>query len=106
MRNITRELSKIYQPLSMSGRRTYDYQFLKLVTSSQDLMTYDIYDSIFDIVKYQVQRLNSASFEVNQNDDASNSLVIVSNLVEYLNNELLKMNMTQAWSKLADPQSF
>ena len=38
--------------MSLSGRRTYDYQFLKEVTSSLDLMTEDMHDAIFDIVAF------------------------------------------------------
>jgi len=45
-------LAKLYNPMSLSGRRAYDYQFLNTVTSSLDIMTEDIHDAIFDIVAY------------------------------------------------------
>ena len=39
LKNLTYDLAKKYQPLSLSGRRTFDFEFLKLVTSSKDLMS-------------------------------------------------------------------
>ncbi len=40
--------------MSLSGRRNYDYQFLKEVTSTIDLMTDEIHDAIYDIVAFQI----------------------------------------------------
>ena len=50
MKNFTLELAKFYQPLSLSGYRTLDFEFLNLVTSSKDLMTDDTFDAIQAIV--------------------------------------------------------
>ena len=66
MKNYTLELAKKYQPLSLSGRRTFDYEFLNLVTSSKDLMSDDTFDAIQAIVK---------------------------------------MNMTNAWANVSDPDA-
>jgi hypothetical protein len=52
IRNHTFSLSKIYQPLSLSGRHTFDKEFLQLVTSNLDIMTDEIYDTIFEVVRY------------------------------------------------------
>jgi len=84
IRNITLDLAKKYQPLSLSGRRTYDFEFLKLVTSNKDLMSEDTYDAIFDIVKNQVSRIKNPDFAVGDNTDAEKSLHIVSNMIEFL----------------------
>jgi hypothetical protein len=46
MKNFTLDLAKKYQPLSLSGRRTFDYEFLNLVTASKDLMSDDTFDAI------------------------------------------------------------
>lgn len=50
MKNFTLELAKFYQPLSLSGYRTFDFEFLNLVTSSKDLMSDDTFDAIQAIV--------------------------------------------------------
>lgn len=60
MKNYTLELAKKYQPLSLSGRRTFDYEFLNLVTSSKDLMSDDTFDAIQAIVNNQVMRMMSS----------------------------------------------
>lgn len=69
LRNKTLSLCKQYNPMSLSGRRTYDYQFLKEVTSSIDLMTEDIHDAIFDIVAFQINKMKTTKFNVGGNSD-------------------------------------
>jgi len=84
MKNLTYELAKIYQPLSLSGRRTFDFEFLKLVTTNRDLMSDNTFDAIFDIVENQVSRLKTSEFVVGDNSDAEKAMIIVSNMIEYL----------------------
>jgi hypothetical protein len=70
MKNFTLELAKLYQPLSLSGYRTFDFEFLNLVTSSKDLMSDDTFDAIQAIVNNQVQRMMTSKFTVGDNTDA------------------------------------
>lgn len=70
IQNLTYNLSRSYAAESLSGRNTFDYEFLNLVTSNIDLMTVNTFDSIFDVVKNQVNRVKSTSFDVSQNQDA------------------------------------
>ena len=100
------DLAKKYQPLSLSGRRTYDFEFLKLVTSNKDLMSDDTYDAIFDIVKNQVSRIKITDFVVGDNSDAEKSLHIVSNMIEYLQDQNFRMNRTKAWSNMSNPEIY
>ncbi len=70
--------------MSLSGRRTYDFQFLKLVTTNMDLMSNDVFDSISGVVAQQVNRLKTNRNEVGDNADAENTLEVLSNMLEYL----------------------
>ena len=106
IRNLTLNLAKKYQPLSLSGRRTYDFEFLKLVTSNKDLMSEDTYDAIFDIVKNQVARIKNPDFVVGDNTDAEKSLHIVSNMIEFLQDQNFKLNRTKAWSNMTNPEAY
>jgi hypothetical protein len=75
MKNFTLDLAKKYQPLSLSGRRAFDYEFLNLVTASKDLMSDDTFDAIQAIVNNQVLRMmSSQTFTVGDNSDAEKSL--------------------------------
>ncbi len=77
--------------MSLSGRRTYDYQFLKEVTSSLDLMTEDMHDAIFDIVAFQINKMKTTKFNVGENSDVEQNMNIISNMLEfqYQNNFML-----------------
>jgi hypothetical protein len=49
---MTLALCKLYTPISLSGRNTYDFNFLKSVTENVDLMSNDVFDSVFNIIQY------------------------------------------------------
>lgn len=69
IRNITLDLAKIYNPLSLSGRRSFDFDYLNLVTKNIDILTDDIHDTLIDILSYQVSHLKSVGFNVGDNTD-------------------------------------
>jgi hypothetical protein len=83
LRNKTLSLARLYNPLSLSGRRTYDFQFLNSITKSVDLMTEDIHDAIFDIVAYQVNKIRNSDYKVGDNSDVLQNMNIISNILEY-----------------------
>jgi hypothetical protein len=56
---MTLDLCAKYVPMSLSGRRTYDSQFLKLVTTNMDLMSNDVLETIKGVVSQQVSRLKT-----------------------------------------------
>jgi hypothetical protein len=64
---MTLDLCGKYVPISLSGRRTYDNQFLKLVTTNMDLMSNDVLDTINGVVSQQVSRLKTNRNEVGDN---------------------------------------
>jgi len=69
MKNMTLALCKLYTPLSLSGRNTYDFNFLKSVTENIDLMSNDVFDSVFNIVRYQVGKVKETKAQVGDNSD-------------------------------------
>lgn len=105
IKNLTLKIAQIYNPMSLSGRRTYDQSFLKFVTAQPDLMSEDVVDTIYDILSYQVGKLKTNQNNIGQNDDAEGSLQILSNMIEFQQMELLKINKTQAWKTLSDPEA-
>jgi hypothetical protein len=90
---MTIDLAKKYQPISLSGRNSFDYEFLRLVTSNKDIMSDDTYDAIFDIVKNQIAKVSSSSeFTVGDNTDVAKYLSIASNMLEYLQDTNFRLN--------------
>jgi hypothetical protein len=77
------KLCQLYNPMSLSGWRTYDFEFLNQVTSNLDLMTEEIHDSIFDIVAYQINNMKTSDFNVGDNTDVVENMNIISNMLEF-----------------------
>ncbi len=69
--------------MSLSGRRTFDFQFLKTITSNLDLMTDDIHDAIFDILAFQVNQMKTSTYNVGDNSDLIKNMNIISNMLEF-----------------------
>jgi len=83
IRNKTLALCKVYNPMSLSGRNSYDYQFLDMVTTNLDLMTEDIHDAIFDIMSVQVNKLVDSRPNIGDNKDVTQNMNIISNMLEF-----------------------
>jgi hypothetical protein len=69
--------------MSLSGRNSYDYQFLDMVTTNLDLMTEDIHDAIFDILSVQVNKLVDSRPNIGDNKDVTMNMNIISNMLEF-----------------------
>lgn len=69
--------------MSLSGRNSYDYQFLDMVTTNVDLMTEDIHDAIFDILSVQVNKLVDSRPNIGDNKDITQNMNIISNMLEF-----------------------
>ncbi len=69
--------------MSLSGRNSFDYQFLDMVTTNVDLMTEDIHDAIFDILSVQVNKLVDSRPNLGDNKDITQNMNIISNMLEF-----------------------
>ncbi len=106
IRNLTLALCKIYNPMSLSGRNSFDYQFLDMVTTNLDLMTEDIHDAIFDILSVQVNRLvDSRPPNIGDNKDITQNMNIISNMLEFQAHNNFVMYMTNGWQNVSDPDA-
>ena len=73
-----------------------------MVTTNLDLMTEDIQDAIFDIVSVQVNKLVDSRPNIGNNNDVTQNMNIISNMLEYQAHNNFVMNMTNGWNNVSD----
>lgn len=51
LRNNTRDLAQAYNPLSLSGYRDYDLDFMQVITSHEDLLSLEVIEATLPIIR-------------------------------------------------------
>ena len=90
LRNYTRELAQAYNPLSLSGYRDYDLDFMQVITSHEDLLSLEVIEATLPIIRQLVGTNNikvAQSNYLNQREKLAQIHAIVSNMLEYLEHQ-------------------
>lgn len=74
---------------------SFDYQFLKVISSYTDLMSDDLFDKVHDLVSLRILHLKDDTSS--SLDDSLQCLQILSNMLEYIDYDIFTNNQTGSW---------
>jgi hypothetical protein len=102
LRNYTRELAQAYNPLSLSGYRDYDLDFMQVITSHEDLLSLEVIEAALPIIRQLVGTSNikvAQSNYLKQREKLGQIHAIVSNMLEHLEHQRRALMNNQTGEK-------
>lgn len=88
MRQLTFSNSQVY---TQRASGTYNDEFLSMATKNYDLMSDDMFDKVHDIVYQKVLNIQGSTGQ--DTTKAQDTMQILSNMLEYLDNDVLINNI-------------
>eukprot|EP00347_Sterkiella_histriomuscorum_P015521 403356717 len=75
--------------------KQFEFEFLKLSTTYKEVMSESTYQIILSIITFKVQQWKD---KPQTQDDLSSFMIILSNMLEFIEYELIKNNVTNQWN--------